>query len=319
MQRCTAHFYPLLLLFVVSLILSTGVSAQKNKLNLLLPTVYKVPKNEENTAWWINQYWISEKYDGIRARWTGQQLLTKQGHIIYPPDSFIKNWPTTALDGELWIGRNKFDQVSSIVRKAMNAHNNSNSKNSNTKTWQNITFMIFDLPDHQGTFTARLKAMKQLLAAYPTSSLKIIPQKKIASLSKLQSTLDKVVNNQGEGLMLHHQNALYHSGRSKDLMKLKKHYDDEAKVIAHITGKGKYAGMLGSLLVETPTGITFKIGSGFTDQQRMTPPEIGCIITYKYFGKTSKGLPRFASFMRIRYLNDSANDSATNLTNGSSK
>ena len=100
--------------------------------------------------------------------------------------------------------------------------------------------------------------------------------------------------------MLHHQEAYYRVGRSNALMKLKQHDDAEAKVIAHIMGKGKYRNKLGSIVVELPSGLTFKIGSGFTDQQRTTPPKIGSVITFKYIGKTARGVPRFASFLRIR-------------------
>jgi len=71
-------------------------------------------------------------------------------------------------------------------------------------------------------------------------------------------------------------------------------------VISHIAGKGKYQDMLGSLLVEMPVGLQFRIGSGFTDQQRSNPPAIGKTITYTYHGKTQKGIPKFASFLRIR-------------------
>jgi len=41
-----------------------------------------------------------------------------------------------------------------------------------------------------------------------------------------------------------------------------------------------------------------KIGTGFSDAQRENPPEIGCIITFKYYGLTSKGNPRFPVFLR---------------------
>jgi len=112
--------------------------------------------------------------------------------------------------------------------------------------------------------------------------------------------LDDVVEQGAEGLMLHRASSLYKSGRSDDLLKLKKHFDAEAVVISHLPGKGKYQGMLGSMLVETPDKIRFKIGTGFSDEERKNPPAIGSIITYKYFGLTKKGVPRFASFMRVR-------------------
>ena len=100
--------------------------------------------------------------------------------------------------------------------------------------------------------------------------------------------------------MLHRADASYHAGRSADLLKLKPYLDREATVIAHIPGQGRNAGRMGSLLVRDANGQEFRLGTGFTDAQRMNPPAIGTLVTYKYQGLTNKGLPRFASFLRIR-------------------
>jgi hypothetical protein len=88
--------------------------------------------------------------------------------------------------------------------------------------------------------------------------------------------------------------------RSDDLLKLKRFDDAEAIVIAHFEGKGKFSNMLGAVVVTTPEGREFKIGSGFKDLQRRDRPAIGSTITYKYQGFTARGLPRFASFLRER-------------------
>lgn len=100
--------------------------------------------------------------------------------------------------------------------------------------------------------------------------------------------------------MLHHANARYRAFRSDDLLKLKRYQDAEAIVIEHLPGKGKYLGQVGSLLVEDESGRRFRLGSGLSDQERRTPPPIGAIVTYKYYGLTQSGLPRFASFLRLR-------------------
>lgn len=52
--------------------------------------------------------------------------------------------------------------------------------------------------------------------------------------------------------------------------------------------------------VEIPNGKRFKIGSGFTDSERSNPPDIGETITYQFRGKTKNGIPRFATFLRVR-------------------
>ena len=66
----------------------------------------------------LADYWVSEKYDGIRGYWDGQRLHTRGGEPITPPAWFTANWPSTAMDGELWAGRGQFAQAQSTVRSA---------------------------------------------------------------------------------------------------------------------------------------------------------------------------------------------------------
>ena len=238
----------------------------------------------------IKNYWVSEKLDGVRGYWNGKHLLTRQGNNINAPKWFTQNWPNTVMDGELWIARGQFEQTSGIIRQKSAADNG----------WQKIRFMIFDLPKTSGDFSQRIAVMKNITKQTNSSYLNMITQQKFRSVSSLFAHLDSIVELGGEGLMLHHQNALYKVGRVQHLMKLKKYQDDEAEVIAHIQGKGKFINMLGALKVKTKSGIIFKIGSGFSNEERKNPPAIGTQITYKFFGKTKNGVPRFASFIRIR-------------------
>ena len=240
----------------------------------------------------IQEYWISEKLDGVRAYWDGKQLISKQGNIYHAPDWFIKDFPDMTLDGELWIDRQQFEKVSSITRK----------HHATADEWQKISFMIFDLPSSPDNFSIRVEKMQQLVSSSQSPYLKMVKQEKVADNAQLQSLLDKVLTLGGEGLMLHHQHAYYQTKRSKDLMKLKSYQDAEAVVKEHIPGKGRNTGRVGALVVETTEGIQFKIGTGFSDLERANPPPIGAIITYKYFGKTKNNVPRFASFMRIRKI-----------------
>jgi DNA ligase-1 len=104
----------------------------------------------------------------------------------------------------------------------------------------------------------------------------------------------------GEGLMLHRDDSFYRAERSDDLLKLKRYQEAEAKVIAHLPGQGKYVGMLGALLVRNADGTQFRIGTGFTDEQRRQPPPVGTWVTYGYQNLTARGIPRFARYLRMR-------------------
>jgi DNA ligase-1 len=53
----------------------------------------------------LSDYWLSEKYDGIRGFWDGRQLLSRNGKVFNPPAWFVKDWPSAAFEGELWAGR----------------------------------------------------------------------------------------------------------------------------------------------------------------------------------------------------------------------
>lgn len=238
----------------------------------------------------VEKYWISEKLDGVRAYWDGKKLISRQGNIFKAPQWFIKDFPKIALDGELWISRGQFESVSGIVRQ----------QKKNNLQWQKISFMIFDLPTSSDNFSHRLIQIKKLTESSSSPYLKMITQIKVKNNSELQLLLDQVLAKGGEGLMLHKEDAYYQKKRSMDLMKLKKKEDAEAVVIRHIIGKGRNSHRLGSLLVETTEGIQFKIGTGFSDKEREKPPAIGTTITYQYIGRTKNGVPRFASFLRIR-------------------
>ncbi len=239
----------------------------------------------------VADYWVSEKLDGVRGRWDGRALWTRGGHRIEAPDWFVAGWPEVALDGELWIGRGRFDEVSGIVR----------ARHRDDGRWRQVRFMVFDLPEHAGGFGERLLRLRTLLADAGIAWLQPVPQQRVADASALEARLQAVVAAGGEGLMLHHRDARYRAGRSDGLRKLKPHADAEARVVGHMPGRGKYAGMTGALLVERGDGLRFRLGSGLDDAQRAAPPPIGSLVTYRYSGHTRNGVPRFARFLRLRH------------------
>lgn len=238
----------------------------------------------------LEDYWLSEKYDGLRGYWDGQRLLTRGGQTVQVPSWFTAGWPSVPMDGELWAGRGQFEQALSTVRQQI----------PDDDAWRAIRFMVFDLPTHGGPFTQRILAYQQLVNTLAQPWVQAVPQEKINTHADLMVRLDNMVNSGGEGLMLHRGDALYRAVRSDDLLKVKTHEDAEARVTGYVPGQGKYAGLMGALLVQTTDGRRFRLGSGFTDAQRQQPPVLGTWVTYRFRGLHASGLPRFASFLRVR-------------------
>jgi DNA ligase-1 len=243
----------------------------------------------------LADYWISEKYDGVRGYWDGRQLLTRGGQRIAVPEWFVANWPATPMDGELWAGRGQFQKALSTVSQ----------QSPDDVAWRGMRFMVFDLPAHGGRFSERLEALKPLVEELRQPWVSVVAQSRSNGSQALQKLLSQTVADGGEGLMLHRGASLYARGRSDDLLKLKTHEDSDARVVGHEPGQGKYAGQLGALLVEVPgakgqPAQRFKLGAGLSDEQRRQPPPIGSVVTYRFRGTTGSGLPRFATFMRVR-------------------
>ena len=247
-----------------------------------------------------SQYLVSEKYDGVRALWDGKILRFRSGRAIAAPEWFTAKLPATPLDGELWLARGEFDMLSGIVRRTKPM----------TDEWKRVNYMVFELPPAlvktnttgnlppQKAFSQRAERLREIVQAAGWSQLQVAEQFKISDEAQLKIKLADVVKNKGEGLMLHRADAPYTIGRSPVLLKLKPQLDEEALVTAHVPGRGKFEGMLGALQVETPEGTRFKLGTGFTDAQRKSPPPVGSTVTYTYRDKTPTGVPRFASFLR---------------------
>jgi len=237
----------------------------------------------------LADYWVSEKLDGVRAYWDGKKLISRGGNAFAAPAWFVAAFPAAPLDGELWLGRGRFEETASVV-----------TRSAPHEGWRQLRYMVFDLPASALPFDERLRELRALAAAADSPYLAVVAQEKIADHAALARRLDAVVAAGGEGLMLRRGSALYRGGRSGDLLKFKKFDDAEARVVAHNPGKGKFRGMMGSVTVEMENGTRFRIGSGFTNAQRRNPPPIGGTVTFRHQGLTAKGVPRFPVFWRLR-------------------
>ena len=271
-------------------------TAKKAKFELLKLSEYK----GQNVGGWL----VSKKLDGVHAYWDGRNLLSRNGKIIAAPEGWSLHFPPFALDGELYTARGEFEKIQSTVM----------DKTPNEAAWSEIKFYVFDVPEASGGLLDRLGELENFILKNPQAgqNLKIIKQVKVKDNAEFEAFAEAVIAKGGEGAVVREPNAPYERKRSKNALKYKKFKDAECEVTEVNAGTGKYAGLMGSVTCKAlsaagsnpdeqiPRGVKFKVGSGFSDEERANPPKIGSIITYKYQNLTAKGLPRFPIFLRVR-------------------
>jgi DNA polymerase/3'-5' exonuclease PolX len=270
----------------------------------------------------VDNWFISEKFDGYRACYSPKDnhFYSRQNKPFNAPEWYLKAMPPKLVDGELWVGRNRFQEMGTVRKKTPI-----------DEEWLNITFQVYDMPDHPGTFEERLKELDKIVRLtrirwkkicktlpYPMNTipcpLVLAKQIRVQDLEHLDRVYKDILKEEGEGIMLKDPVSPYEGKRSNYLLKYKPSFDEEAIVVDHKMGEGKYKGLLGALICkplinhETYSSINetqdheFSI-SGMDDSIRnsyKTTHPIGTIISYEHSGKTDKGKPRFGRYTRIR-------------------
>ena len=269
----------------------------------------KIHSSPKNTNQAPNGWFLSEKFDGYRAIWDGVNFRSRAGNIFEVP-TWFKVWMPNdeALDGELFMGRECFEQCGIFRRKVPD-----------DKEWResNVQYRVFDIPTagaSKGTisklpFESRMEHLKKIIKRQCSKNSGKCPiimteQIKIKDEKELYSRFDKLVKKGAEGVMLRAPGSPYDTKRSSYLLKVKQLFDDECKIIGYKEGSGKYKGLLGAFqcqMVKNPS-VKFTI-SGMDDTIRHNYKKshpIGTIVTFTYIGLSSKGVPRHPNYLRIR-------------------
>jgi DNA ligase 1 len=158
--------------------------------------------------------------------------------------------------------------------------------------------MIFDAPTYDGGISERIHNIESL----QNDKLKCVENIECTGYEHLKEYLKFIEEKGGEGVILRKKNAYFRPKRTSDMLKVKTFHDDDAIVVDFEEGKGKYTGMIGSLICKNiQNNQIIKIGTGLSDflRKRENIP-IGTVVTYQYFELTKTGMPRFPSFLRIR-------------------
>ena len=247
------------------------------------PMLAKPYEGQDITGWLM-----SEKLDGVRAIWDGEKLLSRNGNQFSAPQWFLDALPAgVTLDGELYIARTRFQQTVSVVKK----------KTPLDAEWSQIRFCVFDAPEIAGGFEQRLAQAAIILHA--NTIAQIVEHAVCLGLGHMENYYTNICEQGGEGIMLRAPGSAYEPRRSAALLKYKPFESDEAILQGTEQGEGRLTGIVGALIVKWKS-ITFRIGSGLTDDIRTNPPTKGARITFGYCGLTDSGTPRFPTFIAER-------------------
>jgi DNA ligase-1 len=279
-------------------------------------------------------WWASEKWDGIRALWDGEKIISRGSGVgkpkvyTYIPEWFKLTLPAgIALDGEIWIGRGLFQKTS---RLSTIKPGKSYTEQQINDIWAGTTdppviFKVFDVPTEKDPFEQRMNFLQTIVKDQKVcwdklsyNGKKIFPiqfteQVKIKSMEQLVKLYTDLTSNGAEGIMLRAPGSPYETKRSKYMLKYKIKEDAECIIREYVLGEGRLRGLLGSIKCEIisngkPSGKFTNIGTGFNDLQREnynveTSKEyipIGSIVSFSYMEMTNDGVPRHPVFRGIR-------------------
>ena len=265
-------------------------------------------------------WYCSEKYDGYRAQFNKNIFMSRGEKIFNSPEWFKLSMPCEHMDGELWISRDKFEEMG-VVRKKVPIDDE----------WLSIKYLVYDLPTLNEPFNVRSKKLRQIVQENNKRweifrmtldkkfhklkcPLQFAKQIIIKNVDHMDEYYKTVIDKGGEGIMLKHPDSMYDGKRSDWLLKVKPSFEDEAIIVDYTEGKGKYHGLLGGFvckslinmdtyhLIDNNENHEFTI-SGMNDEIRqdyeLTHP-IGTVISLEHSGKTKMGKPRFARYLRKR-------------------
>jgi DNA ligase-1 len=270
------------------------------------------------------QYLITRKLDGVRClavvKNNDIKFYSRLGHE-YTSLSVLRNAMQTilpkdwegVLDGELCViddddNENFKLAVSEVKRKT------EQMQRPHYKVFDCLTLDEFYGRKESANYSVRLETAKKLLERQETPFLSVLSAVKYSASNFMRA--QSIVAQKGyEGLILR-SDTPYRSGRTSDLLKVKKFMDAEyqiedfkgtTKLMKGLSGTMEPVECLGSVVIRHK-GNPVDVGSGFSDAQRVEiwsnqEKYLGKTITVKYFeesadafGNPSLRFPIFKGF-----------------------
>jgi DNA ligase-1 len=254
--------------------------------------------------------YIQPKVDGLRCLAINGQAYSRKMKLI--PNKHVQQvfseLNLNGFDGELMVDGG-FNSVQSAIMSEDGT--------------PDFYLVSYDMWDVEGGYSTRNTQLINAVERCGSSYVKLCPTEVVTTPQEAENALQRFIGEGFEGGIIRSIDGKYKQGRStlKEgyLLKLKRFFDDEALVTGfeekltntntkEVDERGYAkrsskkdglvpAGTLGSLVVEWK-GETFKIGSGFTDEQRQEiwdnkDKYLGKWITFQYQEVSDYNIPRF--------------------------
>lgn len=236
--------------------------------------------------------WVSRKLNGIRAIWTGEHFVTRQGKVWrqWATERIFKTLPQTPLDGEFYVEGLELQEITErcgvqIIRDP----------------GLHFEYHVYDMIVNGVVVGDRMKWLKQHVPVSDT--VKLHESHQVNTLPELEAFIHKAQEQKWEGIVGRY--SVYLGGQSA-MQKYKFMYDEEVTVCDFVEGKGKFRGMLGALVVRDSCGRIFEIGGGkMTDRDRLRvwidkDQYRGKLATIRFPSRSKDNVPQQAVFIAWR-------------------
>ena len=237
---------------------------------------YNIDKSPLKGNEWFS---LSQKLNGVRGTFFEGNIISRQGK------EFIGLGHITADVGKLFPDPENWVLDGELIRK--NHEGLSDNENFRIGTGilsrdetdkSDMQFVIFDvLPKNEFasgesvlTYKDRAPMLIKLgerISEIGLESLRVVEMLYAGNdASVIDAFLDQMVREDKEGLMLN-RDSKYYRKRHNGILKIKRFYTVDLRVISVEAGAGRLAGKLGAFVVDYK-GNTLNVGSGMTDEQR---------------------------------------------------
>lgn len=241
----------------------------------------------------VTGWLMSEKYDGVRCFWNGNELYSRSGTVITAPKFFTRNFPRSPLDGELYISKNNYEECAKVIASGEKNH----------AGWLQMTFIVLDAPAINLLFRQRLSMLERAFTEENNLAfLRLVRHTSVKDNSHVTEELKRIESLGGEGVMVKNPCSFYEGRRNWAMLKVKSFHDEEAEIIKKVffkLNKPTEKRRLKALIMKKDNGVEFRLRNGLNSEHNKNNFELGNLVTYKFKGYDQQNKPKFPVYQRL--------------------